>query len=280
MANITIIAQGTMGSGVGRRLSDLGHHVGTVLAGRSEASVERARAAGMKDVAPAQAVDCDLFLSILPPSEAEALARQIALLLQTAPRKPTYVDCNAISPDTMRSVAAIISAAGGEVVDVGIIGGPPKGDASPAIYASGLAAAKVRDMIGPGLDIRVLEGPVGAASALKMCYAGLTKGFQALGISMLDAAVKAGAGDALIEQLAESQPDFLAYFDRQVPAAFSKAYRFVGEMEEISAFLAAGGNSGASAIYAGMAELYASTTADVAGPRELVGRLNRLLKKD
>lgn len=279
MANITIIAQGTMGSGVGKRLSDLGHDVHTVLAGRSAASVERARAAGMKDVPMSQAAYCDLFLSILPPSEAEALARQIAPLLRKAARKPIYVDCNAISPDTMRSVASIIAEAGGDVVDIGIIGGPPKGDASPAIYASGSSAAKVRGMIGPGLDIRVLDGPVGAASALKMCYAGLTKGFQALGISMLDAAVKAGAGDALMAQLAESQPDFLAYFTRNVPAAFPKAYRFVGEMEEISAFLAAGGNPGAAAIYAGMARLYEGTAADVSGPREQVGRLNGLLKK-
>lgn len=279
MAKITIIAQGAMGSGIGRRLVESGHDVATVLEGRSEASAARAKAAGMKPVEFAQAADCDLFLSILPPSEAEALAQRIARLIAAMPRKPIYVDCNAISPGSMGSVAAIAGAAGAEVVDIGIIGGPPKPGNSPAIYAAGPAAGRVRDLLGDGLDVRVQEGPVGAASALKMCYAGLTKGFQALGLAMLGAAARSGAGDALKAQLAESQPDFLRYFDVQVPAAFPKAYRFVGEMEEISAFLASSGETGAAAIYAGMAKLYERIAEDVAGPRTEVAAITNLLRR-
>ena len=277
-ANIVIIAQGTMGSGVGRRLVELGHSVSTVLEGRSDASAERAKSAGMTAIPMAQAADCDLFLSILPPSEAETLARAMAPLIAASSRKPIYADMNAISPDTMTSVAAIISAAGAEVVDGGIIGGPPKPNYNPSIYLAGSSAAQVRDTIGPGIDLRVQDGPIGAASALKMCYAGLTKGFQALGTAMLAAAARSGSGEALLAQLAESQPDFLAYFRQQVPAVFPKAYRFVGEMEEISAFLAAGGDAGASDIYAGMARLYGQVAEDVDGPRVTVAALTMLLK--
>ena len=72
MASIVIIAQGTMGSGVGRRLAESGHKVSTVLEGRSEASATRAKSAGMAAIPMRDAANCDLFLSILPPSEAEA----------------------------------------------------------------------------------------------------------------------------------------------------------------------------------------------------------------
>jgi hypothetical protein len=47
-----------------------------------------------------------------------------------------------------------------------------------------------------------------------------------------------------------------------VPDLFAKAYRFVGEMEEISSFM---GSEGASGIYAGIAELYREVAADKEG---------------
>jgi 3-hydroxyisobutyrate dehydrogenase-like beta-hydroxyacid dehydrogenase len=277
MAKIIIIAQGAMGSGVGRRLVERGHAVTTVLEGRSPASAARAEAAGMKPIALAQAADCDLFLSILPPSEAVALARKVKPVFEQAARKPVYVDCNAVSPDTMAEVAAIVAESGASVVDAGIIGGPPKAGSTPQIYVSGPAAAVI-EAIGGALDLRPLDGPVGAASAMKMCYAGLSKGFQALGAAMMGAAIKAGAGKALLAQLAESQPDFLAYLTKQVPAAFPKAYRFVGEMEEIAAFLKAGGDEGGAQIYAGMARLYERIARDVEGDKQETGALIKLVK--
>ena len=277
MASIVIIAQGTMGSGVGRRLTESGHKVSTVLEGRSEASATRAKSAGMAAIPMRDAANCDLFLSILPPSEAEALARRMAPLIAAESKKPLYADMNAISPATMASVASIVAPSGASVVDGGIIGGPPKPGYSPSVYLAGAEAASVKALLGDGLDLRVMDGPVGAASSLKMCYAGLSKGFQALGTAMLSAAVRSGCGAALLGQLAESQPDFLAYFRQQVPAMFPKAYRFVGEMEEISAFLAAGWDPGASTIYAGMAELYEQVAADVDGARTTVDALRKLL---
>src|SRR6266581_2508333 len=98
MAVIGVIAQGMMGSGVGRRLHESGAEVRTLLSGRSPASAERARAAGMKPAADEKALlqGADFFLSILPPGEAENLARHLAPALSALPKKPIYVDCNAI----------------------------------------------------------------------------------------------------------------------------------------------------------------------------------------
>src|SRR6516162_377345 len=100
MTVVAIIAQGTMGAGIGRRLHESGAEVRTLLRGRSAASAERATAAGMRAAADKKALltGADWFLSILPPGDAEALARQLAPALAALDAKPVYLDCNAVSP--------------------------------------------------------------------------------------------------------------------------------------------------------------------------------------
>src|SRR6266436_7447734 len=99
---IGVIAQGMMGSGVARRLRESGAEVRTLLSGRSAASAERAKAAGMVAAANEHELlsGADFFLSILPPGEAEPLARRLALALTALEHKPVYIDCNAVSPQT------------------------------------------------------------------------------------------------------------------------------------------------------------------------------------
>src|SRR5436190_21714937 len=94
---IAVVAQGSMGSGVGRRLHESGAEVRTLLTGRSPASAERARAAGMIAAANEHALlaGADLFLSILPPDQGEALARQMVPALTALAEKPVYVECHA-----------------------------------------------------------------------------------------------------------------------------------------------------------------------------------------
>ena len=136
-------------------------------------------------------------------------------------------------------------------MDAGIIGGPPKpkADDSPRFYASGPAAPRFAALDQYGLDIRVLEGPLSAASALKMSYGGITKGCTALGAAMLLAATRGGSADALFRELEESQPQMLAWFPAQSSGCMPpKAYRWVAEMEEVSDF--AGEDEGAKDIYA------------------------------
>src|SRR5437870_3800168 len=138
---VAVMSQGSMGSGVGKRLSESGAEVRTLLSGRSAASAARARTAGMQAMAGEREVldGADVFLSILPPGEAENLARQLAPTLSALAKKPVYVDCNAISPQTAERLAAIVAPTGARFVDGGIIGGPPREGYSPAIYASGAA---------------------------------------------------------------------------------------------------------------------------------------------
>src|SRR6266849_10717985 len=175
---VAVMAQGSMGAGVGKRLHENGAEVRTLLSGRSAESAERARAAGMKPAPDERALldGADFFLAILPPSEVENLARQLAPVLSALPKKPIYVDCNAVSPQTAARIAAIIEPTGAKFVDGGIIGGPPRPGYSPAIYASGAAGGDTAVLRGRGVDWRVIDGPGGAAPGPKMSYAGIIKG--------------------------------------------------------------------------------------------------------
>ena len=253
---VAVMAQGTMGAGVGKRLSERGATVRTLLSGRSEASAGRAKAAGMQPAADERELlqGADYFLSILPPDQAEALASRLAPALQSLGKKPVYVDCNAVSPQTAARIAGIVEPTGAAFVDGGIIGGPPREGYSPAIYASGPQAERTKGIADYGIDWRIIAGPVGAASGLKMSYAGITKGTTAIAAAMLLGAARFGCAEALIAELSSSQPEMLKRMQRGIPGMYDKAYRWVGEMQEISDFLDA--NAPSSEMYRGIARLY------------------------
>lgn len=274
---IAIVAQGAMGAGVGRRLVERGLRVVTSLAGRSAASAERAKAAGMAAVSDAECLEADFFLSICPPSEAMALAQKMAALIAAGGNKPVYVDCNAVSPPSKVAIGEVILKSGSLFIDVGIVGLPPKDDRSPYLHASGPTAAKLAVLNDFGINVNVIEGPVGAASALKMSYAGITKGTTALASMMMLAATRAGVADKLRIELERSHPAFITQFQRAVPDMFDKAYRFVGEMEEIANFV--GEDPQAQQMYQAIASFYTRIAADHAGKHEETGALAAFLKK-
>jgi 3-hydroxyisobutyrate dehydrogenase-like beta-hydroxyacid dehydrogenase len=254
---VVVIAMGEMGAGIAGRLSARGAKVRTSLKGRSAASAARAKAAGVAAIDDERALldGADFVLSVIPPGEARNLAKRLLPALQAHAKKPVYVDCNAIAPDTAREVAAILAPAGGKFVDGGIIGSPPRGDgAGPCVYVSGDAAEEAAGLARYGLDMRVIAGGIGAASALKLSYASLTKGLVALGSESILSAERAGVGAALKAELMASQPQIFAMLQKRVPDMVPKAYRWVAEMEEIAAYFKTLPSQGAG--YRGAARLY------------------------
>jgi putative dehydrogenase len=258
---IAVIAAGDMGAGVGQRLADNGCRVLTSLAGRSDASRARAAAASMTDASDAEIAGAQMILSIVPPGDALALAERLAPALKASATKPLYVDCNAVSPETVLRIAAVVQATGAPFVDAGVIGLAPRSGYTPVIYASGAEAARFAALTAHGLNIRVMDGPVGQASALKMCYAGLTKGLHAVGVSVIRGAIEAGVDQTFLAELKASQPQLLNYFTARTPGTFAKAYRWVAEMQEIGDFLGGEGET----IYDGAAALFERMALDHAG---------------
>ncbi len=260
---VAVFAMGEMGAGVSRRLVDGGARVITLLEGRSAQSVERARSAGVAAVnGEAELVgQADIFLSILPPSEASNLARRMFAAMRSAGSRMAYVDCNAVAVTTVQTLAAPFLQAGIPFVDASIVGPPPKpGNKGPRFYASGPDVAALETLRHYGLDVRPVGSGIGDASALKMSYAGITKGFQALGAAMVLGAEQGGVADAFWAELRGSQPVLLEWLTRELPRMYPKAYRWIGEMEEIATFLQS--EPGSAAMLAGAARLYEAVAAD------------------
>ena len=236
LGTIAILSPGSMGSAVGQVLRESGYDVVTNLDGRSERTRVLAEEAGFRAVSGIDSIveEADLVMSILVPSEAISVAREAAAAMKRTGASPAYADCNAVSPDTARELGGIIEAAGGRFIDAGIIGGPPGSGSPPRFYASGPHEAVIGELDGKGIIVPLLGGDVGRASAIKMCYASLTKGVSALQTAALVAAYRLGLSSELEEEMSSSQANVLAQM-QSVIGLPGKAFRWVGEMEEIAA---------------------------------------------
>jgi 3-hydroxyisobutyrate dehydrogenase-like beta-hydroxyacid dehydrogenase len=267
-----------MGSAVAARLTANGVRVLTSFEGRSARSQERAAAAGMVPASDEELADARLILSIVPPAEAEGVVRRLLPHIAAAQTKPLYVDANALSPDTKRSLADLLAGAGCAMVDGGIIGPPPAADRKGTIlYLSGPASAEAAWLGEHGLEVRLLDGPIGAAAALKMCFAGINKGLAGLGAAMVLAAERSGAGEALHAQLREMLPQISERLGYQIPDLYPKAYRWGPEMREIADFLEE--DRGAALIFEGLAQLFDRLAADFAGEKGEQALLDRFLAR-
>lgn len=250
---IALTAPGMMGAGIGARLVKNGCRVIVPLSERSHASRERAEKAGMTHAEWEDLGKADIILSVVSPEYAEATAERIAAAC--AGSNAIYADLNAITPARAQRICTIVEKAGMRFADGGIVGPPPRdGGKEPVIYLSGPVAGEAAGLRVYGLRTEVLHGPVGEASALKLSYAGITKGMAALGATMMLAASRAGVEEQLMAELADSQPHLVAQFARQIPDMLPKSGRWVSEMHEIAEFI--GTDRPEHGIYRAIAALY------------------------
>ena len=240
MRTIGVLHPGDMGSAVAAAARTGGARVLWASAGRGPATRARADAERLEDAGTLAhlAAECEVILSVCPPAAALDLAREVAAV----GFRHTYVDANAVSPDTTRMIADIVTASHATFVDGGIIGPPPRRVGTTRLYLSGAGATAVAPLFaGSPLEAIPLAGGIGAASALKAAYAGWNKGSQALLIAVRALAIHEGVDAELLAEWARSRPDVPARSEEAVAQNARKAWRFVGEMEEIAtAFGAAG----------------------------------------
>jgi 3-hydroxyisobutyrate dehydrogenase-like beta-hydroxyacid dehydrogenase len=233
---VAILSPGDMGHAVGRALGEHGLDVITCLEGRSERTRGLARQAGIRGVGSLRDLvsEADLILSIVVPAQAADVARNIADALRATEAATAFADCNAVSPQTAEIMNDIIARAGGRFIDGSIIGPPPGRGAPTRVYVSGADAGMMTELDGKGIDVRNLGGAVGRASGIKMCYAALTKGTSALYTAVLTAAELLGLSAELRAEFAGSQTQAYEALETQVTGLPAKAFRWIGEMEEIA----------------------------------------------
>ena len=250
--SIGLLHPGAMGAAIGGAAGAAGQRVVWSSEDRSDATRDRAAHFGLEDVSWVNGVvnQSDIILSICPPHAALDVAEDV----RNMGFQGIYVDANAVSPDTTRQVGALVEQVGASFVDGGIVGSPPSAPGDARLFLSGEEAPRVaRIFEGGPLDVVVLNAPAGAASALKMCYAAWTKGTSALIADILALAAHEDVLAPLEAEWARSQSGM----DRREAAlssAAAKAWRWVGEMDEIAATFEAAGLPGD--FHRGAAEIY------------------------
>ena len=235
-ATVGLLHPGEMGATVGTTVVGGGARVLWASEGRSTATRSRALEIGLEEAGTLAAVvhASRVILSVVPPHGALALARAVAAL----GFRGLYVDANAVAPDTAREIGRVVEAAGASFVDGGIIGPATRTRGTTRIYLAGPAAPEIALLFSAGpIDAIVLDAPNGAASALKMAFAGWNKGSQALLAAIRAFALAEGVDAALLAEWKISMPDTIARSERALRDNARKAWRFVGEMEEIAGAL-------------------------------------------
>ena len=235
---IGLLHPGEMGAAVGRCLTGRGHEVLWASEGRGPDTAARARAAGLADAGTVAGLArrAEVIISVCPPHAALDVAWAVHGF------GGLYVDANAISPGTAREVAQMMTESGGRYVDGGIIGSPPARPGTTRLYLSGADAGQMAELFaGTPLDARVISGSATAASAVKMAYAGWTKGSAALLLGLRALAREQGVEDALLAEWELSLPELPGRSQGAAQSALAKGWRWVAEMEEIAATMAAAG---------------------------------------
>ncbi|MFI5269379.1 MAG: DUF1932 domain-containing protein, partial [Chloroflexota bacterium] len=233
-ATIGVLSPGEMGSSGGRVLAEGGKRVLTCLEGRGPGSAERARQAGFScsPSLTALAGQADVIVSVVPPAAAEAVAQAVAAALQGGSR-PIYVDANSIGPETAERIGRTVTAAGADFVDGCIIGGARDLRGRSRFYLSGSSAAVAAQLLEP-LNVSILGGRPGQASAFKVLYAGVTKGLSAMGMELLAGAERLNVSAELMDKLRLDWPNVANFWSRNLPELAPRAKRRAQEMAELA----------------------------------------------
>jgi L-threonate 2-dehydrogenase len=246
MPTVAIVSPGEMGAGIAGALTRVaGCRVLTVLEGRSRETVERARESGMiacPDLGEMIA-GCELVLSVVPPAIAARTAAEIAQAMRSVDKRPDFVDCNAVSPGTLAEIADDFAGLDARFIDAGIIGAPP-GQDRPRLYVSGPRSAPLMALDGIAFDIVPLGPDPGTASAMKMVYASITKGTNALLAAALVTAERNGLLEPLLAELEWSQAQLFRRAEANVSRLPADAARWAPEMTEIARTFDAAGMPG------------------------------------
>jgi 3-hydroxyisobutyrate dehydrogenase-like beta-hydroxyacid dehydrogenase len=231
---IGVLHPGEMGAAIGAALREKGETVLWASSGRSAATAERADRAGLADVVTLAelARRSEVIIAVCPPHAAVELARSMP------PFAGVYLDANAVSPATARTIAGLV----GRYVDGGIIGSPPRDRGTTRLYLSGDETSVVADLFaGTLVEARVVSDDATAASAVKMAFAAWTKGTAALLLSVRAVARAEGVEETLLDEWRTSLPALPEQSRAAARSAVAKGWRWVGEMHEIADTFASAG---------------------------------------
>lgn len=228
-----------MGAAFAGQASTKGARVLWCPFGRSQATHERARHAGLAPVDSLKELleAADVILSICPATAAQHVAAQVGEHGYTG----LYIEANVTSPQRAERIAERLINGGARVVDAAIFGPPPHVSTPAALYLSGAPAdielaASLFD--GTAVEVIKLDEAVGAASALKMAYSSYQKTATVLAAVAHALAAKYGVTKHLLTEASHTTDVALSKPER-LPAVAANAWRWAPEVHELADTLAA-----------------------------------------
>jgi 3-hydroxyisobutyrate dehydrogenase-like beta-hydroxyacid dehydrogenase len=156
-----------------------------------------------------------------------------------------YVDAGTAAVKAMERAGRMLSGRAG-FVDAAIMGTVPLNGIKVLMVASGSHAEQFRSLMAPyGMNVQVIGGQPGAASAMKLIRSVCMKGIAAVLLESLEAAQRRGILDAVAADIATSidERPFTQTVKRFVCGTAVHAERRVHEMTEVLALLRAVGSS-------------------------------------
>jgi len=236
--HVVVLHPGEMGAAVAAAAVRAGARVVWCADGRGPATAARAEQAGLvRTESLAEALDgAGTVLSICPPAAADVTADAVLALGFTG----IFVDANAVSPERASRIGERVTAAGGTAVD-GALFGSRRDRPGSRFALSGAGAPAVAALFGEGngLTATVLDGDVGAASALKMAHSTFQKAARPLAALAFALAAEHGVTEQLLDEAQDSRSPLAE--PGMVSVAASKAWRWEPELHEVMATLDASG---------------------------------------
>jgi 3-hydroxyisobutyrate dehydrogenase-like beta-hydroxyacid dehydrogenase len=233
MTKIGLLYPGEMGVSIAASAINSGHQVYWVSSGRSDKTRGRAEKHHLIEVDSLYQL-CQvskIIFSVCPPHAAEDVARSVI----EQGFKGYFLDANAIAPQRAGRIGQMMEANDIRFIDGGIIGGPAWTPKETWLYLSGQDAEVITECFSKGpLETKIIGGEIGKASALKMCFAAYSKGTTALLTAILATAESLGVRDALYQQWAADNSEFVKQAEGRATRVTAKAWRFEGEMHEIA----------------------------------------------
>jgi len=124
-------------------------------------------------------------------------------------RGALFLDCDSCAPQTKSRTAEEVEAAGGRYVDVAVMAPVhPRLHRTSLLISGPHVEAAAAALAALGMSAKVHDGPVGAASSVKMIRSIMMKGLEALVCECVLAGRKAGVIETVLDSLDATYPGF------------------------------------------------------------------------
>ena len=181
--------------------------------------------------------DTDLIFSTVTADQAFKVARESCQFLKDG---AYFFDLNSCAPSSKQNSCKSIEANGGCYVDVAVMAPVYAKKHLVPLLISGDKASKAHVILEKlPMDIKIIEGPVGRASSIKMVRSILVKGLEALTAECALAAIEADVLDEVFNSLSAEHPhfDIIKHSIYNFERSLSHGKRRSEELKEVSKML-------------------------------------------